>query len=231
MQGQNQSAIGAVASGGRASLNLRGLGETRNLVLLNGRRLPLSNAFAVVDVNIIPPNIIENVETITGGASAVYGSDAISGVVNFRTRRSFEGIELDARNRLQLPRRRRHHGASAFSRGAGSRDDRARGVVSISYNEREVLWGSDRPDFFSLGVLSSFIGQGTYVPSATNLPNQAIVNAVFSQYGVAPGAVPNSRSLGFNDNGTLFAPDRRHQLSRPDHRPLLARSAISCASR
>ena len=78
-------------------------------------------------------------------------------------------------------------------------------MVSISYNEREVLWGSDRPDFFSLGVLSSFIGQGTYVPSATNLPNQAIVNAVFSQYGVAPGSVPNSRSLGFNDNGTLFA--------------------------
>src|SRR6187551_2882458 len=97
VQGQNQSAIGAVANGGRASLNLRGLGETRNLVLLNGRRLPLSNAFSVVDVNIIPPNIIENVETITGGASAVYGSDAISGVVNFRTRRSFEGIELDGR--------------------------------------------------------------------------------------------------------------------------------------
>ncbi|WP_162806296.1 TonB-dependent receptor domain-containing protein [Sphingosinicella terrae] len=204
VQGQNQSAIGAVAGGGRATLNLRGLGETRNLVLLNGRRLPLSNAFAVVDVNIIPPNIIENVETITGGASAVYGSDAISGVVNFRTRRAFEGVELDARIGSSF-----HGDAGTRSFGVlvgtGTRDDRARAVLSLSYNDREVLWGSDREEFFALGVLSSFIAQGTYVPSATNLPDQSVVNAVFAQYGIAPGAVPNSRSLGFNDNGTLFS--------------------------
>ena len=203
-QGQNQSAIGAVANGGRASLNLRGLGETRNLVLLSGRRLPLSNAFGVVDINIIPPNIIESIETITGGASAIYGSDAISGVVNFIPRRAFTGIELDGRI------------ASSFLGDAGTRsfgllagystsEDRGHALISVSYSDREVLFGSARPDFFSLGVLSSFIGQGTYVPSATNLPSQAVVNAVFAGYGVAPGAVPNSRSLGFNDNGTLFA--------------------------
>ena len=97
VQGQNQSAIGAVANGGRATLNLRGLGETRNLVLLNGRRLPLSSAFAVVDINQIPPNIVDTIETISGGASAVYGSDAMSGVVNFITRKSFNGVQLDAR--------------------------------------------------------------------------------------------------------------------------------------
>ncbi|HEX8470994.1 MAG TPA: TonB-dependent receptor plug domain-containing protein, partial [Brevundimonas sp.] len=97
VQGQNQSAIGAVANGGRASLNLRGLGETRNLILLDGRRLPLSSAFGVVDVNIIPPSILEGIETISGGASAVYGSDAISGVVNFKTKRHFEGLQIDAR--------------------------------------------------------------------------------------------------------------------------------------
>jgi outer membrane receptor protein involved in Fe transport len=204
VQGQNQSAIGAVASGGRASLNLRGLGETRNLILLNGRRMPLSNAFGVVDINLIPPNIIENVETISGGASAVYGSDAISGVVNFLTRRRFEGIQLDARI------------GSAFKGDAGTRsiaalgglgigDNRGHALVSISYSERDLLFGNKRPEFFSQGVLSSFIGQGTYIPSATNLPNQAVVNAVFAQYGVAAGAVPNARNLGFNNDGTLFA--------------------------
>ena len=59
VQGQTSSTVGAVALAGRASLNLRGLGETRNLVLLDGRRLPLSNANAVVDVNLIPQFILE----------------------------------------------------------------------------------------------------------------------------------------------------------------------------
>ena len=76
-------------------------------------------------------------------------------------------------------------------------------LLSAGYTDRDVLFGKDR-DFYQLGVLSSFIGTGTYVPSPTNLPQQAVVNAVFAAYGVAPGAVLNSRSLGFNDNGTLF---------------------------
>jgi iron complex outermembrane receptor protein len=62
VQGQTSSTVGAVALAGRASLNLRGLGETRNLVLLDGRRLPLSNANAVVDVNLIPQFILSGVE-------------------------------------------------------------------------------------------------------------------------------------------------------------------------
>src|SRR5688572_18832768 len=98
VQGQMQSTIGAVALAGRASLNLRGLGETRNLVLLDGRRLPLSNANAVVDVNLIPQFILGGVETITGGASAVYGSDAMSGVVNFKSITDFTGLQLDVRS-------------------------------------------------------------------------------------------------------------------------------------
>ncbi|HEY5711558.1 MAG TPA: TonB-dependent receptor [Allosphingosinicella sp.] len=204
VQGQNQSAIGAVANGGRASLNLRGLGETRNLILLNGRRLPLSNAFAVVDVNLIPPNIVENVETISGGASAVYGSDAISGVVNFITRRNFEGIQLDARVGSSF---RGDAGTRNFGLlgGVGTRDDRGRFLLSMSYSDRETVFGWARPEFFSQGVLSSFIAQGTFIPSATNLPSQAVVNAVFAQYGVAPGTVLNSRNLGSNDDRTLFA--------------------------
>ena len=82
-------------------------------------------------------------------------------------------------------------------------EERGNVLLSIGYTDRDVLWGKDR-DFYQLGVLSSFIGTGTYVPAPTNLPQQAVVNAVFGAYGVAPGAVLNSRSLGFNDNGTLF---------------------------
>jgi iron complex outermembrane receptor protein len=202
VQGQTQSTIGAVALAGRASLNLRGLGEQRNLVLLDGRRLPLSNSTAVVDVNLIPQFILEGVETITGGASAVYGSDAMSGVVNFKSRRDFNGLELNVRSGF------------ADQGGAGSLDvgltggftfGEGRGSVLLSagFTERDVLWGRDR-DFYQLGVLSSFIGTGTYVPAPTNLPQQTVVNGVFANYGVAAGSVLNSRSLGFNDNGTLF---------------------------
>lgn len=202
VQGQTQSTIGAVALAGRASLNLRGLGETRNLVLLDGRRLPLSNANAVVDVNLIPQFILEGVKTITGGASAVYGSDAMSGVVNFKTKRKLEGVQVDVRSGISD---RGDADTTDVAITAGFAIDEGKGNVLLSagYTDRDVLFGKDR-DFYQLGVLSSFIANGTYVPSPTNLPTQAAVNGVFAAYGVAPGAVLNSRSLGVNDNGTLF---------------------------
>lgn len=203
VQGQTASSIGAVGGAGRASLNLRGLGESRNLVLLDGRRLPMSNAFGVVDVNIIPQSILEGVETISGGASAVYGSDAISGVVNFKSRRNFEGLIIDARYGNSFKSDARTTDFS-ITGGAATADDRGHALVSLGYSDRQVLWGNRR-DFFSLGVLSSFIGQGTYVPSASNLPTQAALNTVFGGYGAAAGAVSPSRSLGFNDDGTLFS--------------------------
>ncbi|NHN37892.1 TonB-dependent receptor plug domain-containing protein [Pseudomaricurvus alcaniphilus] len=92
--GQGASTNG-FGDGGRATINLRGLGDKRNLVLLDGRRLPASSSEAVVDINLIPQIILENVEVISGGASAVYGSDAISGVVNFKTKQGFEGTQID----------------------------------------------------------------------------------------------------------------------------------------
>src|SRR6267378_1053578 len=95
-QGSNSS-NGAT---GTANVNLRNLGPTRNLVLINGRRLPPgsprsgSDSYAA-DLNQIPAPLIQRVELLTGGASAVYGSDAISGVVNFIMNDRFEGIQID----------------------------------------------------------------------------------------------------------------------------------------
>lgn len=80
--------------GGVATLNLRGLGTTRNLVLVNGRRWMFFDTSQVVDLNTIPQFLIEGVDVVTGGASAVYGSDAITGVVNFRLRNNLNGIEV-----------------------------------------------------------------------------------------------------------------------------------------
>jgi iron complex outermembrane receptor protein len=81
---------------GTATVNLRGLGSNRTLVLINGRRLvPGDPAFPSPDINIVPAAVIDRVDVLTGGASSVYGSDAVAGVVNFIMDTKFEGIKLD----------------------------------------------------------------------------------------------------------------------------------------
>jgi len=81
---------------GRATLNLRNLGAKRNLVIMDGRRLMSSGTDGAIDINTIPSLAIGSIEVITGGASATYGSDALSGVVNFKTRTDLDGFEIDA---------------------------------------------------------------------------------------------------------------------------------------
>ncbi len=83
-------------STGQATVDLRGLGSARTLVLVNGTRLmPGDPANPVADLNNIPSALVDHVEVLTGGASAVYGSDALAGVVNFIMRKDFEGVEID----------------------------------------------------------------------------------------------------------------------------------------
>src|SRR5947207_1581152 len=96
----SQTSVQSNGATGTANVNLRNLGPTRNLVLVNGRRLPAgtpqSGAFsAAADLNQIPAPLIQRVEVLTGGASATYGSDAITGVVNFIMNDRFEGLQID----------------------------------------------------------------------------------------------------------------------------------------
>jgi iron complex outermembrane receptor protein len=91
---------GAAGASGTATINLRNLGNQRTLVLIDGRRLMPGDPDRVTaqapDINNIPTALIDRVEVVTGGASAVYGSDAIAGVVNFITKKNFSGIQVDA---------------------------------------------------------------------------------------------------------------------------------------
>jgi iron complex outermembrane receptor protein len=195
------SANGGQGTGGHATVNLHALGSNRNLVLLDGRRLPLADIFGDVDINFIPESILSSVQTITGGASAVYGSDAMSGVVNFITLNNFEGMSTDLQYGNSV---KSDYGQFSGSTAFGTKfaDDRGHALLSLGYTYRQSLSGSQR-GFFNLVTPSSFIGQGTFVPSPTNLPGQAAVNALFSGYGAAT-PVSNTLNLGFNDNGTLF---------------------------
>jgi outer membrane receptor protein involved in Fe transport len=91
-----QQAVGGSVAAGGSTVNLRGAGAERTLVLLDGRRLGPANKFGTVDIGIIPEALIQSVEAVTGGASAAYGADAVSGVVNFRLDTGFDGIKYSA---------------------------------------------------------------------------------------------------------------------------------------
>jgi iron complex outermembrane recepter protein len=88
----------ANGANGTSTLDLRGLGAIRTLVLVNGKRLPPGSPTPggyPSDLNLIPSQLIRRVEIVTGGASAVYGSDAVAGVANFIMKKDFVGLELD----------------------------------------------------------------------------------------------------------------------------------------
>ena len=128
--------------GGLEFANLRSLGSGRTLTLVDGRRHVGSAAGNLaVDVSTIPRLLIENIEIITGGASSVYGADAVSGVVNFVLRRDFEGLEIDA-NYGQLV-----NGGEADTRrisalaGANLLDDRLNVYVHGEYERMEEVYG------------------------------------------------------------------------------------------
>src|SRR6186997_3515324 len=92
-----QNATVSNGSTGTATVNLRGLGSNRTLVLVDGRRMPYGGVTnSAADLNQIPASMVERVEVLTGGASAAYGSDAIGGVVNFIMKKDFEGVQFDA---------------------------------------------------------------------------------------------------------------------------------------
>ena len=90
-----QNATVANGASGTATVNLRGLGSARTLVLVDGRRMPYGGVGqSAADLNQIPAQMVERVEVLTGGASAVYGSDALAGVVNFIMKKDYEGVEV-----------------------------------------------------------------------------------------------------------------------------------------
>ncbi|RYF93253.1 MAG: hypothetical protein EON95_09580 [Caulobacteraceae bacterium] len=189
-------------SDGTATVDLRGVGPTRTLVLINGRRVNPSTRSNTVDLNNIPARLIKQVEVVTGGASAVYGSDALSGVVNFTLKDDFEGIELTTQ-----------YGLSKYSDGEqsdtsiifGANVAEGRGNVTgfFSYYDRDrILPNSDRPDL----QISAAGGSGTGVRGGLN---NVALNCFGSidPTGVNPpaacGTYLSTARRSFNANGTV----------------------------
>lgn len=145
-------------SGTFGTIDLRGLGPTRTLILLDGERLPPSTTTGVVDISLIPVQLIRQVEVVSGGASATYGSDAIGGVVNFILADDFEGVELNGQVGINEEGSGFEYSYGAIV-GGNFADGRGNITVSANYFNREAI-STSRADF-------SRISGATYFDPAT----------------------------------------------------------------
>lgn len=130
---------------GVSQVNMRGLGASRTLVLVDGRRLTMSpSTGSSQDLNSIPMAAVERIEILSDGASAVYGSDAIGGVINVITRKDFNGVELSVgAGRVSVPSEGgdRENGSVVF----GSANDTTRVIGGVSWNKREIIFENAFP--------------------------------------------------------------------------------------
>src|SRR5690606_13455282 len=192
-------------NGGQSNVNLRGLGSNRNLVLIDGRRPMVSAADLTVDLNTIPAALIDRIEVITGGAGAVYGADAIAGVVDLVLKNDFEGIDITGNYSNATDDWDAEEWSVSGVLGGNFADGRGNAVVAVDYSERQSLIKSQRDFSVFATSTTSFNPDGVYFESGNAAP-QAVYDAIFGGYGSASGAVPAGASLiGFNPDGTLFS--------------------------
>ena len=175
---------------GTATVDLRGLGPTRTLVLINGRRFVPATNTGRTDLNAIPANLIERIEVVTGGASAVYGSDALSGVVNFILKDDYEGVEIGTRYGQSAQGDADTFDVHALL-GGNFADDRGNATVAATYYERDPLFQDAREH-------SAIDLQGN--GSATGIAGR-LDNSPFNPYG-AFGTAPANSNYAFNQDGT-----------------------------
>lgn len=227
--GQNQfSDAGSITvtprqSPGIATANLRGLGSNRTLVLLDGRRTQPANASMVVDLNTIPTAAIDNIEIITGGAGSTYGADAVAGVVNFKLKRNFEGVQTDAQFGMTERGDGEQTSVSALL-GSNFAEGRGNAMIGLSYARREQVIREDVP-FFEAALADPYLAAAQFlnfpgfvagIPGnitnspAGGAPTQAAMDQVFGAKGYLPGDVLNTTAIYFNqaattDAATVFA--------------------------
>ncbi len=225
---------------GIGSLNLRGIGPNRTLVLIDGRRAQPANSALVVDTNTIPSAAIERVETITGGASAVYGADAMAGVVNFILKKNYEGVNMDVRSGMSPNGDGRETRFTGLI-GVNSGDGKSNAMLGVEWYDRGAVQLKDR-DFFLNGWFdpgtqaggfiqmpgyspsTAILGSGSAVPSG-GLPTQAAVDSIFASNPnyVGGGVAPAGGLTG----GQFIATPRNEIYFNPDGTPFLLAGAAN----
>ena len=167
---------------GTAKIDLRGIGAGRTLVMLNGRRLAPAGIGSAIDVNNMPSVLIERVEVITGGATTVYGSDAIAGVVNFITRKDFEGFGLDA---SYYTTEQGDSDALDFNVAWGHNFGSGNVTLFGGYLDREPMFYADRP--FSARTITDDWFSGTLDQGGSSTTPAGTISFPRIDFGNGPG--------------------------------------------
>ncbi len=219
-QGQINNAFGSYVTDGGPGANtigLRGLSPTRTLVLLNGRRLSPSGTRGSVgapDLNTLPSSIVDRIEILKDGASSIYGSDAIAGVINIITKRDLTEITVDAGTSQTV-----HGGGNQynFSLSGGLVTDHAHFLASYSFQEQQQLslgqrsWASCNNDYtraFDANGVAGAWGSGDFIDPLTGKPKCYPITATGSN-GVTINTIGTSSTAGQPGPGTSGAKFRR----------------------
>lgn len=176
---------GRTTAGPGTFLSLRGLGSTRNLILLDGMRIAPSNVYGNVDVNLLPQTLVSNVQVVTGGASAAYGSDAVAGVTNFILDTHFKGFKADISGGI-ADAGDGEMGKLALAWGGSFMNDRLHLISSFDWRHSEDAWVENHPwSNQHCGILST----GVTAANATPDNPMRVVTCGIQQQNSAYGGV------------------------------------------
>jgi outer membrane receptor protein involved in Fe transport len=200
------SGMTTLGRAGAAFLNLRGLGENRTLVLVNGRRHVAGYIkSAAVDINAIPTGLIEGLDVLTGGASAIYGADGVSGVVNFRLARNFDGFR--ARGQAGVSSRGdagQRYGSLTFGRNFGG----GRGNIALAYEYRaqDRVRSADRARTGDPARTYGIVRNPADFPDRPDVPDRIALNDLRYADSAVDGAVDldMDRIPDFTGSGKVY---------------------------
>ena len=196
--GATANTVPAGSAAGAAYVNLRGFGPTRSLTLVNGRRFAIFGPEQITDLNTIPTALIDRTEVVTGGSSAVYGSDAISGVVNFIMKDDFEGVQAGGQYGFDSATSTPTWNAD-LTLGGNFSEGRGNAVVSLNYYKRDGFTRHDRGEWAELpygeGCVTpeSFSSTLIGVPNGSNAANCAASGGRMGFVFSGSGDIPNGR--------------------------------------
>jgi outer membrane receptor protein involved in Fe transport len=211
----------ATTTPGISTVSLRGLGSNRTLVLVDGRRAQPVNSTLVIDTNSIPSSALESVEIITGGASAVYGADALGGVTNFKLRSNFEGMDLQFRTGITEEGDGRENRVSLLL-GSSLADGKGNAMLGMEWTRRGEVLAIDRA-FYRNALKDELTGATSnarmtafqYEPSVTGMSTtsraafQAAANSLYPGRPAGYDVPITSTQFVVDNDGTLYKRELR----------------------
>jgi iron complex outermembrane recepter protein len=200
--GATANTVPAGSAAGAAYVNLRGFGPARSLTLVNGRRFAIFGPEQITDLNTIPTALVERTEVVTGGSSAVYGSDAITGVVNFIMKKDFEGVQVGGQygfdSATSTPTK-----SVDLTLGGNFAEGRGNAVVSVNYYKREGFTRSERGDWAELPYGEACVTEESWSDSLIGVANGSS----------AANCAASGGRMGFVFSGSGDIPNGRFTLT------------------